>query len=122
MKSLLDKDVAVYQELIDNANVIFVAYDASGAILIWNKAAEEVTGHRKKEVVGNKKFLELLYPDPTYRAEVLKSIGGAFKDNYKNVEFTLTTKYGEKKCISWSAILIKIKNRNRWGVLPSASM
>ncbi len=115
MKFLLDNDVRVYQELIDNANVVFVAYDADNNILIWNRAAEEVTGYSKKEVSGNKKTLELLYPDSDYRKDVLKSIGIAFKDNYKNVELTLTTKYGDKKCISWSAIIIKNKKETAVG-------
>ena len=109
MRTLLDKDVRLYKELIDNANVIINAFDSSGNILIWNKVAEEITGYTKKEAIGNKEIMELLYPDADYRKEVLKSVGGGFKNNYKNVEFTLTTKYGEKKCISWSAVIVKNK-------------
>lgn len=110
MKFLLDNDVRVYQELIDDANVILVAYDSADNILIWNKAAEDITGYSKKEALGHKKILELLYPDPDFRKEVLKNIGTAFKTNYRNVEFLLTTKYGDKKYISWSAVLVKDKN------------
>jgi len=106
---LLDKEVWLYKELIDNANVIINAFDAEGNILIWNKAAEEITGYKKREAIGHKKIMKLLYPDPEYRKEVLKSIGAAFNKNYKNVEFTLTTKYKDKKCISWSAVNIKNK-------------
>ncbi len=109
MRNLLDKDVALYKELIDNANVMINAFDSSGNILIWNKACEEITGFTKKEAIGNKKIMELLYPDPDYRNEVLKSVGTSFKEDYKNVEFMLTTKYGEKKCISWSAVVVKDK-------------
>ena len=99
----------MYKELIDSANVIIHAFDAKGDILIWNRAAEEVTGYTKKEALGSSKVFSLLYPDAEYRKEVLKSVGTAFKDNYKNVEFILTTKYGDKKCISWSAIRVKDK-------------
>jgi PAS domain S-box-containing protein len=109
MKTLLDKDIALYKELIDNANVIINAFDTEGNILIWNKAAEEATGFTKKEALGAGKIMERLYPDAEYRKEVLKSVGAAFKENYKNVEFTMTTKYGDKKCVSWSAIVIKNK-------------
>jgi len=109
MKILLDKEVRLYKELIDSANVIIHAFDAKGKILIWNRAAEEVTGYTKKEALGDRDVMSLLYPDAEYRKEVLKSVGTAFKDNYKNVEFTLTTKYGDKKCISWSAIRVKDK-------------
>lgn len=109
MLNLLNKEVWLYKELIDNANVIINAFDAEGNILIWNKAAEELTGYSKKEAIGDKKIMNLLYPDPEYRKEVLKCIGSAFKKDYKNIEFSLTTKYKDKKCISWSAIQIKNK-------------
>ena len=109
MLTLLNVDIQLYKNLIDNANVIINAYDAKGNVLIWNKAAEEATGYTKKEAIGNKDILGLLYPDVTYRKDVLKSIGTAFKNNYKNVEFTLTTKYGDKKRISWSTVLVKNK-------------
>jgi PAS domain S-box-containing protein len=107
MLTLLDKDIGMYKELIECANVIINAFDASGNVLIWNKASEEITGYKKKEAIGNKKIMELLYPDAEYRSEVLKSIGTGFKNNYKNVEFILKTKYGDKKSISWSAVLVK---------------
>ena len=109
MRTLLDKDVGLYRELIDNANVIINAFDAKGNILIWNKAAEDITGYKKQDAIGSKKVMERLYPDPDYRKEALKSIGSGFKDNYKNVELILVTKYGEKKRISWSAVVIKDK-------------
>jgi two-component system, sporulation sensor kinase E len=109
MKILLDKDVSLYRKLIDNANVIINAFDAKGNILIWNKASEEITGYKNQDVIGNKKIMELLYPDADYRKEALKSIGSAFKENYKNVELVMITKYGEKKRISWSAVVMKDK-------------
>ncbi len=107
MRNLLDHNIELYKKLIDDANVIINAFDSQGNILIWNKAAEDITGYSKKEALGAKAILEQLYPDPEYRKEVVKSIGSEFKENYRNVEFTITTKYGEKKCISWSAISIK---------------
>lgn len=109
MITLLSKNVQPYRELIDNANVIVNAFDSSGNILIWNKAAEEISGYSAKEAIGNKKIMEFLYPDARYRKEVLKCVGTAFKNNYKNIEFILMTKYGEKKCISWSAIAVRNK-------------
>lgn len=115
MLSLLNKDINLYKEFLENANVIINAFDVKGRVLIWNKAAEELTGYTRKEALGNPHLMELLYPDPSYRREVLKSIGGSFKDPYKNVEFTLTTKYGDKKCISWSAIAAKDRSGRRAG-------
>lgn len=112
---MLDKNIELYKQLIDDANVIINAFDSEGNILIWNKAAEEATGYSKKEALGGKAIMERLYPDLEYRKEILKSIGTHFKENYKNVEFTMTTKYGDKKCVSWSAILIKNSKGERVG-------
>lgn len=109
MRKLLEKDVELYKQLIENANVIFNAFDTEGNIIIWNKAAEEITGYKKNEALCNEKIMGRLYPDAEYRKEVLKSIGSAFREDYKNVEFTLVTKYGDKKSISWSAISVKDK-------------
>lgn len=110
MKKLLENNIELYHRLIDDANVIINGFDADGRVLIWNKAAEETTGYAKDEVVGSKKVLTLLYPDPDVRKDVLKSVGAALKGNFKNVEFTLRTKYGDQKRISWSAIVVHDKD------------
>ncbi|HQP91399.1 MAG TPA: PAS domain S-box protein [Candidatus Omnitrophota bacterium] len=107
MKNLLDKNIELYKQLIDQANVMINAFDSDGNILIWNKASEETTGFTKKEALGNKSIMEKLYPDPEYRKEVLKATAANFEKDYKNVEFTMTTRYGDKKCVSWSAIIIR---------------
>lgn len=115
MKNLLDKNIELYKQLIENAGVIINAFDIDGNILIWNKAAQEITGYSQKEAMAHKSIMELMYPDAEYRKEVVRTIGGAFPENCKNVEFTMTTKYGDKKCISWSVIRIKNKKGDAAG-------
>ena len=51
------------QNLIEFWAVATRPVSANGLGLSVERAAEEVTGYGKKEVIGNKKILELLYPD-----------------------------------------------------------
>ncbi|MGE5280562.1 MAG: PAS domain-containing protein [Deltaproteobacteria bacterium] len=107
MRFLLDRDIRLYQELIEAANVVIVAFDAKGHVLIWNKAAVELTGYSLREATGPTHIVERLYPDVAYRQNVLTTIGSAVKNPFKDVEWTLRTKRGEKRCVSWSGIPVK---------------
>jgi len=106
MKFLLDRDVELYKALIDEANVIIVAFDVKGQVLIWNRAAAELTGYSVREATGLTPIADRLYPDVSYRQNVLRTIG-AVKAPFKDVEWTLRTKHGERRCISWSGIPVK---------------
>lgn len=106
MKDYIKHNLKFYEYVIDNSNVFIDAFDKDGNVVLWNKAAEEITGYKKEEVLGSGRVVEMLYPDLESRRKVLSSIGTSFKQNYKNVEFTLTTKYGEKRTISWSTIKV----------------
>lgn len=106
MKNYIENNLKFYEYVIDNSNVFIDAFDKEGKVILWNKAAEEITGYTKEEVLGSNKIIDLLYPEPESRQKVINSVGTRFQQNYKNVEFTLTTKYGEKRTISWSTIKV----------------
>ena len=53
---------ALTRELIDGAPIPIVAMDASGRILAFNPAAEELTGHRRDDVLG-RQLPDLLLPE-----------------------------------------------------------
>jgi len=106
MNNYIKNNLKFYEYVIDNSNVFINAFDKNGNIVLWNKAAEDITGYSKEEVLGNNKVIEWLYPEPESRKKVMSSIGTSFKQNYKNVEFILTTKYGDKITISWSTIKV----------------
>lgn len=110
MRVLLDRDIGIYKELIDAANVAVVAFDAKGHILIWNKAAVELTGYSVREATGLTHIVERLYPDASYRQNVLQTVGAAVKTSFRDVEWTLRTKRGERRCVSWSGIPVKSRD------------
>ncbi|MCK4394891.1 PAS domain S-box protein [Candidatus Bipolaricaulota bacterium] len=94
-----------FQEiLIDNANVWLNVLDEKGNVVIWNKAAENISGYSREEVVGHDKIWEWLYPDEKYRKEAFEKAMIAAKrgETYTGDETIIRTKYGQTRIISWN--------------------
>ncbi len=89
-----------------------------GVFTFWSREAELVTGYSSQEMVGNAACWQLLYPDAAYldrKNAEQHSLGPDFRD----FEWTLTTKSGEKRRISWSSmggLNAGANQRERWFV------
>ena len=85
--------------VITNANVWMSVLDGSGTILLWNSAAEEISGYRSGEVIGRREIWKKLYPDKNYRKQITGTITRIIRDrNYiENFETTILTKAGNKQ-------------------------
>ncbi|MDM8554672.1 PAS domain S-box protein [Desulfococcaceae bacterium HSG7] len=91
------------RNIIENMPVMMDAFDDKGVIIAWNRECEHVTGFSKKEIIGNPDVTKLLYPDENYRTFLLeKSI--EYGNKFKNLEWDITCKDGNKKTILWSNI------------------
>lgn len=93
------KDYA--ENLIETANVMVVGLDITGNIRVFNKAAEDITGYGKTEII-EKNWFEVIVPKdkfPFVWEEFTKwQAGGPLP---KTLETPVYTKSGLKKCISW---------------------
>ena len=72
-------------------------------ITYWNRECESVSGYASEELVGHPEALQWLYPEPSYLSRKLADfleLGASFRD----MEWTLTTKAGDKRRIAWSSI------------------
>ena len=88
--------------IIDNAHILIAVLD-HGTVLVWNKAAETITGYTRDEVVGKRDIWKQLYPDAEYRRTVTHQITEIIKNRYfENLETTIVTCSGQKKIISWN--------------------
>ncbi|MGM0441742.1 MAG: MASE3 domain-containing protein, partial [Elusimicrobiota bacterium] len=58
------------KKIFDNANMWINVLDKEEKVVIWNRAAEEISGYSEEEVKGNDKIWELLYPEKAYREKV----------------------------------------------------
>ncbi len=93
------------QRIIENANVWLDVLDDRGNILIWNHAAEEISGYARHEVIGHRRAWEWLYPDEDYRREIKEHANAIIEEGVvvENYETRILTKGGEERIISWNS-------------------
>jgi len=99
------RQLSQFQEsIIDNANLWLDVLDKEGNVLVWNKAAEAISGYRRDEVVGHDRIWEWLYPDETYRKKVFGRAKTVIegKESYTDDETSIRTKDGQTRIISWN--------------------
>jgi PAS domain S-box-containing protein len=91
------------ESVIDNANILIAVLD-KGKVIVWNKAAETITGYMRDDVIGKRDIWKWLYPDAEYRNTVTRQITDILTKNlfFENLETTIVTKSGEKKIIAWN--------------------
>lgn len=89
--------------LIQHMPIMIDAFNAEGYLIVWNAECERVTGYRADEIIGNPHIVEIFYPDPVYRQQVMADFS-RFGDDLKNQEYTLTCKDGSQRTIRWSHI------------------
>ncbi len=106
--------------IIDDANVWFNAQDKEGKVLIWNEAAEKISGYSREEVMAlGRTWERLLYPDEAYRQEVLKQELSLLKGGTDAtvMETRIRCKDGQIKTISWRSRSLRDENGNPVGSL-----
>ncbi|TSA56779.1 PAS domain S-box protein, partial [bacterium] len=92
-------------KIIDTATVWVNLIDLKGNVILWNRAAELVSGYSREEVIGHNKMWKWIYPDPNYRAKVF-DIGKEIIESGKRLEdfeSIIKCKDGSLKTISWYA-------------------
>jgi PAS domain S-box-containing protein len=93
------------ETVIDTADIWLFVTDENNNILIWNRAAEKISGYSRHEVVGGKKPWPFLYPDPNYRKKIdelffsVTAQGKVLED----FETEIHTKSSESRTILWNA-------------------
>lgn len=95
---------AFRDSIIDNAYVLIAVLDPRGKILIWNKAAEMITGYSADAVIGHSDIWKKLYPDAGYRRSITEKISRIISERnyFENLETTILTKQNDKRIISWN--------------------
>ncbi len=91
------------ESVIDNANVWLDVAGEDGNIILWNKAAEAISGYSREEVVGHGKMWAWLYPDKRYREVITERVATTIKNGEvrQNLETTIQCKDGQAKIIAW---------------------
>ncbi|HOX37077.1 MAG TPA: PAS domain S-box protein [Candidatus Brocadiia bacterium] len=105
--------------VVQNANVWLDVVDTEGRVVLWNKAAEAISGYLKDECVGHNNVWEWLYPDESYREEITRSAAKAIEgaDTVEDFETTIRAKSGQEKIISWYSRNLIDENGNSMGTV-----
>lgn len=92
------------QTVIENADIWLDVLNRDVEVVIWNNAAERISGYTRDEVVGSTTIWDQLYPDKEYRDEVFSTISRIIEDGLEisDLETTITRKDGEKRVVSWN--------------------
>ncbi|MFZ5572083.1 MAG: response regulator [Thermodesulfobacteriota bacterium] len=99
-----------FQEaVIDNASIWLDVKDTMDRVIIWNKAAEQISGYSRQEVLGQDQVFQWLYPEPEKRESVRSHIETLLQsenptDDY---ETTIQRKDGQPRTVSWAFREIK---------------
>ena len=100
----LMKLTSFQESVITNARVWLSVLDPNGNILLWNTAAEEISGYFSDDVVGQKGIWKKIYPDKEYRKKIADTITRIIREKkyLENFETTILSKQGTQKVISWN--------------------
>jgi PAS domain S-box-containing protein len=92
------------ESIVMNANVWLMVLDPAGKVLLWNKAAEDISGYPSDEVVGRATIWKQLYPDKEYRKKITGNIVNITRTNnfFENLETKIRCRDGQEKVISWN--------------------
>jgi len=88
------------ENLINTANVMVLGLDLEGRVTIFNKAAEQITGYTRAEIV-NRSWFEMVVPKERYSevwSEFEKLAREGTTDTFEN---PILTRSGEERYIVW---------------------
>lgn len=96
----LQKERELLQTIIDSIPIMITLYDPQVQQVVFNRAFEQITGWTEQDS-KEKPLVELVYPDPVLREDVLEymqSLTPGFKD------IIMTSKNGTQIASSWANI------------------
>jgi len=92
------------QSIIESADIWISVLDLHANILVWNRAAERITGFAATEALGNLGLWPQLFPDAEYRRELLEQVSEVHdgRRTLEGYETVLRTRNGKRRVISWN--------------------
>lgn len=105
--------------IIDNADIWLSTLDEEGRVVIWNKAAERISGYRREDVVGRRDVWEWLYPERDYRDWVLQRVRELLDEDRERLtlETTIVARDGRRVVLAWNSRLLPGMNGRATGAL-----
>ncbi|MCW8888590.1 MAG: sensor domain-containing diguanylate cyclase [Gammaproteobacteria bacterium] len=81
------------------------ALDKDANVIMWNRAAEKISGYTQDEVLGRGDIWELLYPDEVYRNKIFAKALEIIEQGQviEDFETTIHCKDGSRRVLSWNS-------------------
>ena len=95
--------------ILNNTAMWLNMLDKDANVTMWNKAAENISGYSKEEVLGNSNIWELLYPDEEYRTSIYNKALEVISQGEEITDFetTILCKDGSDRALSWNTYDVK---------------
>jgi len=94
--------VRQHEALFQTAPVLINAFGPDGRCTLWNEACEQRFGWTEAEVKACRNPLELFYPDPQTRQQVIDTVG--LRPNRAFREWHPRARSGERLAVLWSNV------------------
>ena len=120
LNPLIDKE---FQRIIlKNTAMWLNMLDKDANVIMWNKAAEKISGYSKEEVLGKNNIWELLYPNEEYRTSIYNKALSIINSGEEIIDFetTIICKDASEKVLSWNTHNMEDKDKNIIGSLAIA--
>ncbi|MBU0991665.1 MAG: response regulator [Proteobacteria bacterium] len=107
------------ESVIDSADIWLHVTNEAGQIVIWNKAAETISGYNKEEVMGGGKIWSHLFNHHSHFPEISTCMP-AFVCNENelfNMEIPVSSKNGDLRTIIWNSRRIHDHAGNSMGMI-----
>ncbi|MCP4137599.1 MAG: PAS domain S-box protein, partial [bacterium] len=102
-----------------NANIWLNVLDENANVVVWNKAAEQISGYTREEVFGESNIWEWFYPDDEYRNEIISKAASIMSgQTVEDLETIITCKDGSAKTMSWHSRYLLDKEKKLLDQLP----
>lgn len=91
--------------ILDDLDVWLNVHDAEYNMLVWNRAAERLSGYPAEEVLGHARVWDWCYPDAEYRRTIIARARGIVEEGVVVGGFQneIVCRDGKRRCMSWNS-------------------
>lgn len=103
-ESKIRKLSELQQNIIDSTDIWLHVKDCAGKIILWNKAAESISGYLSSEIQEIQNFWETLIPSENERKRLLqeeKLVSASNQGIYSDFETKIIDRLGNERVLSW---------------------
>ncbi len=90
------------QAIVNNVQAWFMVADGNDEVVIWNRAAERISGYSREQIKSANHLMRLLYPDEEARREAHQIIDAVLEgETSEPLETTITRADGAEARMTW---------------------